>query len=126
MKDSQPIPLAFHWEAGVKPQEPGARVEALAARQSTKRLMYGAHLMEEVVERGNMRAALRQVRGHQGSPGVDNRRVDALPEFLKTHGLGIKEQWLQGRYHPPVIKRVEMPKPGSQEKRKLGMPMLFS
>jgi RNA-directed DNA polymerase len=49
-------------------------------------------------------------------------RVDALPEFLKTHWLGIKEPLLQGRYQPQGIKRVEMPKPGSQEKRTLGMP----
>lgn len=125
MKDSQPIQLAFNWEAGVKPREPGARVDALAARQPTERPMYGEHLMEEVVERGNMRAALRQVRANQGSPGVDDMRVDELSEFLKTHWLGIKEQLLQGRYQPQVIKGVEIPKPGSQEKRKLGIPCVI-
>jgi hypothetical protein len=48
--------------------------------------MYGAHLMEEMVERGNIRATLRQVQANQGSPGGDDMRVDELPEFLKTHG----------------------------------------
>ena len=81
--------------------------------------------MEEVVERGNMRAALRQVRANRGNPGVDDMRVDELPEFLKTHWLDIKEQLLQGRYQPQAIKRVEIPKPGSQEKRKLGIPCVI-
>ena len=125
MKDSQPIQLAFNWEAEVKPREPGARVDALAARQPTERPMCGEHLMEEVVERGNMRAALRQVRANQGSPGVDGRQVDELPDFLKTHWPAIKEQLLQGTYQPQVIKRVEIPKPGSQEKRQLGIPCVL-
>jgi RNA-directed DNA polymerase len=122
MQDSQPIQLAFHWEAGVKPREPGARVDSFAARHPPERPMYGEHLMEEIVERGNMRAALRQVRANQGSPGVDAMRVDELPDFLKAHWLEMKAQLLQGMYQPQVIKRVEIPKPGSQEKRQLGIP----
>ena len=125
MKDSIPIQLAFNWEAGVKPREPGARVDSSAARQPPERPMYGEHLMEEIVERGNMRAALRQVRANQGSPGVDAMRVDELPDFLKAHWLEIKDQLLQGTYQPQVIKRVEIPKPGSQEKRKLGIPCVL-
>src|SRR5512134_2887547 len=122
MQDCQPIQLAFNWEAGVKPREPGARVDASAANQAPERPMYGEYLMEEIVERGNMRAALRQVRANQGSPGVDAMRVDDLPDFLKAHWLAIKDQLLQGTYQPQVIERVEIPKPGSQEKRKLGIP----
>jgi RNA-directed DNA polymerase len=122
MQDSQPIQLAFNWEAGVKPREPGARVDSFAARPAPERPMYGEHLMEEIVERGNMRAALRQVRANQGSPGSDAMRVDELPDFLKAHWPAIKAQLLQGTYQPQVIKRVAIPKPGSQEKRQLGIP----
>jgi len=39
-----------------------------------------------------MRAALQQVRANQGSPGIDDLRVDELPDFLKAHWLAIKEQ----------------------------------
>ena len=80
---------------------------------------------KKLCERGNMRAALRQVRANQGSPGVDAMRVDDLPDFLKAHWLAIKDQLLQGTYQPQVIKRVEIPKPGSQEKRKLGIPCVI-
>jgi len=125
MKDSQPIQLAFNWEAGVKPRGPGARIDAFLTRLPTERPMFGENLMEEMCERGNMRAALQQVRANQGSPGIDDMRVDELPAFLKTHWLTMKEQLLQGRYHPQAIKRVEIPKPGSQEKRKLGIPCVI-
>jgi RNA-directed DNA polymerase len=125
MKDSQPRQLAFHWEAGVKPREPGARVDVSAARQVPERPMYSEHRMEELVERGNMWAALRQVRANQGSPGVDAMRVDDLPAFLKAHWPERKDQLLQGTYQPQVIKRVEIPKPGSHEPRKLGIPCVL-
>lgn len=35
------------------------------------------HLMEQVVARGNVRAALARVRENRGSPGVDGMAVDA-------------------------------------------------
>ena len=125
MQDSQPIQLAFNWEATVKPGGPGARVDALPTRQPTERPMYGEQLMEEMCERGNMRAALQQVKANKGAPGLDAMRVEALPAFLKVHWPAIKEQLLQGTYHPQAIKRVEIPKPGSREKRKLGIPCVL-
>jgi RNA-directed DNA polymerase len=84
--------------------------------------MFGETLREEVGAPANMRAALNQVRANKGSPGSDGRSVEELPAFLKTHWPEIKDQLLQGTYQPQVIKRVEIPKPGSQEKRKLGIP----
>ena len=39
-------------------------------------------LMEQVVERGNVKAALKRVRQNQGSPGVDGMTVDELPTYL--------------------------------------------
>lgn len=125
MKDSQPIQLAFNWEAPVKPGGPGARVDSLPMRPRIERSMFGENLMEEMCERGNMRAALQRVRANQGSPGIDNMRVDELPNFLKAHWLAIKGQLLQGIYQPQAIKRVEIPKPGSQEQRKLGIPCVI-
>jgi RNA-directed DNA polymerase len=121
-KDSQPIHLALHWAAGAKPQGPGARVDALAARETPARPMFGEDVMEEVLERHNMQTALRQVRANQGSPGIDGMSVEVLPDLLRTHWPGSQHQRLEGTYQPRVIKRVAIPKAGSQEKRKLGMP----
>jgi hypothetical protein len=58
--------------------------------------MFGETLMEEVVERRNMLAALQQVRANKGSPGVDGMTVEELPDFLKTSWPAIKEQLRQG------------------------------
>lgn len=84
--------------------------------------MFGETLMEEICERSNLRAALPRVRANRGSPGIDHMTVDELPGFLKAHGPAIKEQLLSGEYQPQPVKRVEIPKPGSPEKRKLGIP----
>ncbi len=124
-KASQPMQMAFNWEVGVKPRGPGARGDSFAAREPTERPMFGEHLMEEVVERHNMQAALKQVRANKGSAGGDGMSVDELPDFLKAHWPEIKAQLLDGTYQPQVIKRVEIPKPGSQEKRKLGIPCVI-
>ena len=124
-KASKPIQMAFNWEAGVKPRGPGARGDSLTAREPTEGPMFHEHVMEEVVERHNMQAALKQVRANKGSAGIDGMRVDELPDFLKVHWPEIKEQLLDGTYQPLVIKRVEIPKPGSQEKRKLGIPCVI-
>ncbi len=124
-KASQPIQMAFNWEAGVKPQGPGVRGDSLTARQPTEHPMFPEYLMEEGVERHNMQAALKQVRANKGSAGIDGMSVDELPDFLKVHWPEIKDQLLDGSYRPMVIKRVEIPKPGSQEKRKLGIPCVL-
>ena len=125
MKASKPIQMAFNWEAGVKPRGPGARGDSLAAREPTERPIVDENVMEEVVERHNMQAALKQVCANKGSPGVDGMSVDELPDFLKSHWPEIRDQLLGGTYQPLVIKRVEIPKPGSQEKRKLGIPSVL-
>jgi len=44
--------------------------------------MFGETLMEEVCERNNMLAALKQVKANRGSPGSDGMSVEELPAFL--------------------------------------------
>lgn len=87
--------------------------------------MFGKELMEEICERNNLKAALKRVRRNKGSPGVDGMTVEELPDYLKTHWLAIKARLLEGCYHPQLVKRVEIPKPGSTEKRKLGIPCVL-
>jgi len=87
--------------------------------------MFGETVMEALCERSNLQAALRQVRAKRGSPGVDGMTVDELPGFLREHWPAIKEQLVQGEYEPQPVRRVEIPKPGSEEKRKLGIPCVL-
>ena len=81
-------------------------------------------LMEEVVERGNVKAALKRVRQNKGSPGVDGMTVDELPEYLAEHWEEIREQLLAGTYQPQPVKRQEIPKSGGGV-RELGIPTVL-
>ena len=65
--------------------------------------------MEEVCERENLKAALRQVKGNKGSAGVDGMTVNQLPDYLKQHWPAIREQLLNGTYEPKPVRRVEIP-----------------
>src|SRR3982075_1663957 len=81
-------------------------------------------LMEEVCERENLKAALRQVKGNKGSAGVDGITVDQLTDYLKQHWPVIREQLLNGIYEPKPVRRVEIPKPDGGV-RKLGIPTVL-
>jgi hypothetical protein len=78
-------------------------------------------LMEEVVQRGNAKAALKRVRQNKGSPGIDGMTVDELPKYLAEHWEEIREQLLAGTYQPKPVKRQEIPKSGGGV-RELGIP----
>jgi RNA-directed DNA polymerase len=77
--------------------------------------------MEEVVERENLKEALKRVRANKGSPGVDGMTVHALPDYLKEHWPAIREQLLSGTYKPQPVRRKEIDKPDGGV-RKLGIP----
>jgi RNA-directed DNA polymerase len=80
--------------------------------------------MEVVVERENMKAAWRRVKGNKGAPGVDGMTVDALLPYLRERWSGIKEDLLAGRYQPSPVRKVEIPKPGGGM-RQLGIPTVL-
>ena len=111
--------------AEVKQRGLGAKAEGCIASQASESLMFGKQLIEDIGERNNLKAALKRVRRNKGSPGVDGMTVDELPAYLKTHWLAIKASLQEGRYQPQAVRRVEIPKPGSTEKRKLGIPCVL-
>jgi RNA-directed DNA polymerase len=78
-------------------------------------------LMEELVERQNVLAALRRVRRNKGSPGIDGMTVDELVPHLVGNWPEIRARLLEGTYEPNAVKKVEIPKPGGGT-RMLGIP----
>ena len=78
-------------------------------------------LMEEVVQRGNAKAALKRVMANKGSPGVDGMTVEELPKYLVENWERIREELLAGTYQPKPVKRQEIPKSGGGV-RELGIP----
>ena len=113
--------------AGGEAASVAARVEAPLARSGNERPgMQGAAigLMEKVVERPNLLAALKRVRENKGSPGVDGMTVKELPAFLKVHWPRLREELIAERYQPQPVRRIMIPKPGGGE-RELGIPTVL-
>jgi group II intron reverse transcriptase/maturase len=110
------LPLAGRGEAP-RGQRSGEASTAASGNESpgTDRLM------EEVVECGNAKAALKRVKQNKGSPGVDGMTVGELPEYLAEHWETIREELLAGTYQPKPVKRQEIPKSGGGV-RELGIP----
>src|SRR5215471_5216118 len=106
-------------EAGREETESSRATNGTESPASTNRLM------EEVCERENLKAALRQVRANQGSPGVDGMTVVGLKDHLKQHWPAIREQLLNGTYEPQPVRRVEIRKPDGGGMRKLGIPCVL-
>src|SRR5260370_18770617 len=91
-------------EAGREETESSGAMSGTENPASTNRLM------EEVCERENLKAAMRQVRANQGSPGVDGITVIGIKDYLKQHGPAIREQLLNGTYEPKPVRRGGIPK----------------
>jgi RNA-directed DNA polymerase len=84
----------------------------------------GTDLLERVLEAGNLRRALHQVRRNQGAPGIDGMTVDELGEYLTAHWPTIRAALLEGTYVPQPVRRTEIPKPGGGT-RNLGIPTVL-
>jgi RNA-directed DNA polymerase len=98
--------------------------EPLTAMRAPERPANTESLMEEIVERANLTAALRRVKSNKGSPGIDGMTVAQLPGYLVEHWPALRAQLLQGTYQPQPVKRVEIPKPDGGS-RKLGVPTVL-
>ena len=114
---------ALAWdEAGEARREPRQGSSRPPAANRTGAL--AEDLMEAVVAADNMRRALRRVKAKGGSPGIDGRTVEELPEFLRKHWPHLREELLAGTYQPAPIRRVEIPKPDGGM-RELGIPTVL-
>jgi group II intron reverse transcriptase/maturase len=77
--------------------------------------------MEQVVDRANMMAALKKVKGNKGAAGVDGMTVDELSEYLVLEWERIKKELLSDKYLPSPIRQHEIEKPDGGT-RVLGIP----
>lgn len=109
-------------ENRVKPEgkESGPRDVPAQDKEATREVTVSA-LMEQVVSRGNMRAALRRVERNKGAAGVDKMTVKQLRPYLMKHWRSLKQSILDGTYQPRPVKRVEISKPAGGV-RLLGIP----
>ncbi len=79
-------------------------------------------LIDKVVSRSNLEAAARKVIENSGAAGIDHVSVKQFQRRLPEELDALERSLREGTYRPQAIKRVYIPKPGSNEKRPLGIP----
>ncbi len=79
-------------------------------------------LMDKVYAPRNLEAAFTKVKGNRGAAGVDHQTVEAFDGRREEHLTRLHEMLKERRYVPQAVRRTWIPKPGSAEKRPLGIP----
>jgi RNA-directed DNA polymerase len=79
-------------------------------------------LMDKVYSEDNLFAASCQVAANEGAPGVDHITTEEFGRDLDTNLKKLAEQMRDGTYVPHDIRRVWIPKPGTNAQRPLGIP----
>lgn len=79
-------------------------------------------LIDKVYLPANLFASYARVAANRGAAGVDHVTVEDFTGRL-THNLGkLESQLRDGSYRPQAVRRVNIPKPGTNETRPLGIP----
>lgn len=81
-------------------------------------------LLEQILDRDNLKQAWARVRANKGAAGIDGMSVADFPAFSQGHMFRIMDQIREGRYAPAAVKRVWIPKPDGS-KRPLGIPTVL-
>jgi RNA-directed DNA polymerase len=79
-------------------------------------------LIDKVSSLRNLRSAFAQVKRNKGGAGVDRVTIRMFEAHLEENLQHLSESLREGSYRPQAIRRVWIPKPGSREKRPLGIP----
>ena len=79
-------------------------------------------LIDKVFKPLNLFSSARKVLGKQGAAGVDGQTVDHFDTHSRAELKRLHEQLRDGTYRPSAVRRAWIPKPGSREKRPLGIP----
>ena len=79
-------------------------------------------LLDKVSRVNVLELAWAKVQSNAGACGVDGITVERFGKDSPKRLLAVSEQIRKGVYQPQPVKRVWIPKPGSAEKRPLGIP----
>ncbi len=79
-------------------------------------------LIDKLYPVDTLDAAFEQVEANDGASGVDHVTIAQFARDLDANLGRLSEELRRGSYRPQQIRRHYIPKPGSQEKRPLGIP----
>ena len=81
-------------------------------------------LIDKINRLETLGRAWEKVRANAGACGVDRITVEHFAKDSQKRLLAVNEQIKRGSYQPQPVRRVQIPKPGSAEKRPLGIPVV--
>jgi len=81
-------------------------------------------LIDKVYSEKNLRSAFARVKRNKGKPGVDHQTIAMFEANLDANIQHLSRSLRDETYRPQAIKRVMIPKPGTKEKRPLGIPTI--
>jgi RNA-directed DNA polymerase len=79
-------------------------------------------LIDKLYPETTLHAAFAAVAANDGAAGVDHVDIEGYAETLDANLARLSDALRTGTYRPQSIRRHYIPKPGSQEKRPLGIP----
>jgi RNA-directed DNA polymerase len=79
-------------------------------------------LIDKVWHKDNLSAAWERTRANGGSAGVDGQSIEQFKRHESAQLERLQCELKSGRYTPQPVRRHWIPKPGSVEKRPLGIP----
>ncbi len=79
-------------------------------------------LMDKVCALKTLRRAFQRVKANRGAAGVDHVSVEGFERHLESNLEKLSAELREGRFQPQAIRRQWIEKPGSKEKRPLGIP----
>ena len=92
----------------------------LTSGESADRVWF--RLWDKTYAPANMQSALDKVWRNGGSAGADEQTVAHFGRRAEEELQRLHEQLRDGAYRPQPVRRAWIPKPGSNEKRPLGIP----
>jgi RNA-directed DNA polymerase len=103
--------------------EEGPSLTPAQTKESIREVHHN-HLMEQVLEKANLKRAYNRVKQNKGAPGMDGVTVEDLQQYLWDNWGRIKMELLNGIYKPQPVRRVEIPKADGGV-RLLGIPTVI-
>jgi RNA-directed DNA polymerase len=79
-------------------------------------------LMDKVYALPNLRSAFKEVKANKGAAGVDRQTIEMFESHLEENLEKLSRLLREGTYRPQAVRREWIDKPGSKEKRPLGIP----
>lgn len=118
--------IICHGRAGESGTGTGLLVEQQSRMALNKTEDLATDLMERICERANLNRAYKRVKSNKGASGIDGMTIEELGPWIREHRERLLEELINGSYEPKPVRKVEIPKPGKiNEKRMLCIPTVI-